>query len=233
MEIAKSFPSLRLAILGGTRGLGLAIAEEILARNSGSALLICGRKIESISSTFGERNQIQTFKTDLSEPEELSALMDSLKKFAPTHLVYSAAGGPYGAFGERPFHSHLWSWQVTFLTPAALIHGSLKGEFPSLKQIVVIGSAIAEAQGDAFAASYASAKHAAKGLLESLWAESSAHALDLRLFSPGYMDTALLPPKAKIRETPEKILSPTLVAKEFVQWMVDPRGEKHYIITNL
>ncbi|MBK7960771.1 MAG: hypothetical protein IPK04_05925 [Bdellovibrionales bacterium] len=75
---------------------------------------------------------------------------------------------------------------------------------PHFKQGIFIGSQIAERNPDINAASYTAAKHALLGIISTLQKEAlegkdtkkASLAHDLRLFSPGYMNTSLLPPTA-------------------------------------
>lgn len=145
---------------------------------------------------------------DFSKTEVDGNFLQQLKNFNPTTLIYFAAGGPYGSYANHKWNSHMWAMQTSFLTPAYLLHWILSKrlEFNSLRQIIFIGSAIAEAQGDLNAASYAAAKHALKGLITSVQLEESflntnenQSQLKLELFSPGYMQTELLPQNSRPR----------------------------------
>ena len=100
-----------------------------------------------------------------------------------------AGGGPHGKFQSKEFKDHLWAYKLNLLFPAELIHWSLRNL--SLKQFVLVGSSVAESNADPLASSYSSAKHGLKGLVSSINAEGCD--FDLRLFSPPYMDTDLLP----------------------------------------
>ena len=64
--------------------------------------------------------------------------------------------------------------------------------------MALVGSAVAQDKPDPGASSYSSAKHGLKGLCESLQKESPKCAI--HLFSPGYMDTDLLPANAWPRQ---------------------------------
>ncbi|NCN41071.1 hypothetical protein GW916_07445, partial [bacterium] len=74
-------------------------------------------------------------------------------------------------------------------------------------------------------ASYSAAKHALKGLYLSLRVEKPTW--DLRLFSPGYLDTELLPKGASVRY--KKVWDPEEVSVRFIDWMLDEEllGDHH------
>lgn len=167
---------------------------------------------------------------DFSKSDSWETLVQHLSKIQPTRVFYFAGGGPYGAFREKAWKDHEWAWRVSFFCPAYLLHHL---QDSVLKQWVFVGSAIAESSPDPFAVSYASAKHALVGLLSSLWREGTIPGCDIRLFSPGYMDTRMLPPGAKIRQTPDQIQDPKIVAQDLGRWIQDVRGANtHWRLLN-
>lgn len=175
---------------------------------------------------------------DFSKNENILSLHKEIIDFNPHRLIYCAGGGPYGFFHKKTWQSHAWSFQLNFLFPGELLHTLLseKSEnISNLKQLVFIGSTIAEDQPDPFAASYAAGKHALKGLISSLVEESKSPLLkdftpwDIRLYSPGYMDTSLLPAQSLPRKQNEKILlKPENVAEDVLTWMSQPLNDTHW-----
>lgn len=101
----------------------------------------------------------------------------------------------------------------------------------SQKIVCFIGSSIAEAKPDPGAASYAAAKHALKGLIQSVQSESeellkkkSLHPQKnlewtIKLFSPGYMDTRMLPPQSWPRQVSGLVKDPKDVSIELLQFL--------------
>lgn len=189
----------RYALLGASRGLG----QEFYQLVKGQPCLIVARSAEA--------------KMDFSKEEHWSSYLLQLREFAPTHMIYFAGGGPYGSYGEKQWKDHQWAMKVSYEFPAYLLHDCLNSPWSNLKQISFIGSAIAEAKPDPRAASYSAAKHALVGLLKSVQKEEHG-SLDLRLFSPAYMDTALLPKHAWPRQQGQ-IQSAKLVAQQLYQWL--------------
>jgi len=188
-------PTDRIAILGASRGLGWTTYRHLLELQSDADYFLSSRKIEQ------RRNEITgntvLFVQDFSKPEIDPEFLKALEEFHPTRLIYAAGGGPYGAFQSKNWADHMWALNTSFLYPAQLLHqilGSLK-LWPDLKQIVFIGSDIAENKPDPNAASYAAAKHALKGLISTVQVESSntSGLPEILLFSPGYMQTDMLP----------------------------------------
>jgi 3-dehydrosphinganine reductase len=212
----------RAVIFGASRGLGAALAQHLCT--SGYPVQGWGRK-EPALKALRERYplfeyQVADFSKLYGQDQAIQALLTG--NFSRVFCV--AGGGPYGLYGERPWSAHEWAWQVTFLFPAQVLHGlQAAGRRP---QVILIGSSVAESEADPRAASYAAAKHALLGLYRSLRAEVPEW--DVRLFSPGYMDTDLLPPQASVRAG--GVYNPAELAKELWTWCLtaDIGGHRVY-----
>jgi short-subunit dehydrogenase len=217
----------RWALLGCSRGLGRAFLELLHAQEPTSAKLLISRKVELLS-TFAEPIHVIR-KMDFAKQEEWPQLLSDIREFSPTHLIYFAGGGPYGSYQQKSWKDHEWAWRVTFQCPAFLLHALLTEN--SLRQFTVIGSQIAEANVDPGAASYCAGKHALKGLISTVMKESATR--DVRLFSPGYLDTELLPAHAWPRQQTaekesERVKSPKEAAKALWEWLQnDVKGAQH------
>lgn len=206
----------RIAVIGASRGLGAELSKLLLRQDSTAALLGVARKrdrLEALQGTWGPRFQPLVF--DLSQDDRYEILGKELESFKPTQIFYVAGGGPHGAFEERPFHSHQWAWRVSFEGAAWTCHWALKRN--PRPQVILIGSAICENRPDPMAASYAAAKHALFGLYSTLKQECPDW--DLRLFSPGYLDTELLPKNSPVRYN--KIWDTEAVALNLMEWSQD------------
>lgn len=204
---------MKVAIIGGTRGLGRALVE--CYHSAGHSIFVVGRKVAREFAIH--RQNMELDATDLSRGLEAAQLAKRLTEFAPDLVIYCAGGGPHGNFASKQFKDHRWAWQVSFLSAARILH-KLSGQSP-IPQTVLIGSALCETRGEATGASYAAAKHALVGLYQSLRLEQPDW--DLRLFSPGYMDTELLPARTAPRTSGKKINSPIDVANRLIDWVND------------
>lgn len=171
----------RWAILGGSRGLGQAFDQ--LAVHAGVVTRVWSRTSPQ--------------KWDFTDESQWEQGLADLRDFNPTRIFCFAGGGPHGLYSSKQWKDHLWSVRLNFLFPARLLHEILQRP-KEIRQVVLIGSAIAEDKPDPLAASYAAGKHALRGLVSSIQAESK---FDVRLFSPPYMQTSLLPANSKpVRE---------------------------------
>lgn len=213
-----TFGNARFLLLGASRGLGHAVHQKLASAIDPKNILQLSRQSQP--------------SIDFSKPEHFAALWEEVLRFGPTHLWYFAGGGPYGAYGSKAWRDHQWAYRVNFETPAQLLHAVFSSRqlstasqaLPGLQQMIVVGSAVAGQQPDPLAASYSAAKHALHGLITSIQTENvqgvskSQNELDLRLFSPGYMDTALLPASAEPRQKPGLVMDVQSVADQFLDW---------------
>lgn len=210
-------PTDRIAILGASRGLGWSLYNELLNQEKTTHFFLSSRKIQDRKDQITQGTYLQT--QDFSKTPIDRDFLKALSKFSPTRIVYMAGGGPFGEFQNKKWSDHLWSMNTTFLYPAELLHQLLSTpqDWPSLEQIVFVGSDIAENKPDPNASSYAAAKHALKGLVSTVQQElaAGAHGPDIVLFSPGYMQTDMLPANSAPR-IEGKAEEPAEVAKKLI-----------------
>lgn len=203
----------KIGFLGCSRGLGKAVIQSWDFPTQAFAFSRNSENLQKIKVQSGVNLNLQSL--DFSRQENLNEMTIQLKALNLDRLFYFAGGGPFGSFTEKKWQDHQWALQVSFLTPAYLLH-----QLTDIKQMVFVGSTIADSSADPKAASYAAAKHGLKGLMTSLIAEGDSR--DLRLFRPGYMDTDLLPPNAAPRLEGKSLLSPEYAAEQFIQWVKKP-----------
>jgi short-subunit dehydrogenase len=214
----------RFCLLGSSRGLGWATYLALSQKYSDAEFLLLSRKIENRKLELKLNTRI--LGLDFTKVEA-SYLIEVLQNYQPTDLIYFAGGGPYADFFENSWETHLWSLKLTFLFPAELILklGQSINQNPqkwsSFQSITVIGSSIAENTADPKAASYCAAKHALKGLISTLQKENSSQ-FQIKSFSPGYMDTDLLPRNSAPREK-GLALSAEVVANELIKFIESPK----------
>jgi len=190
----------KFILLGSSRGLGWEVYQQLLIKYPQSQFLLISRKIFQKSEKINKTNT-ELLAFDFSQQNVNIDLLNSLQQFQPTHILYIAGGGPYGVFESKKWSDHVWAMNVNYNSPAQILHFILSHPklFPDLVTVLFVGSKIAEDQPDPMASSYCAAKHALKGLITTLQKENSS-SIQIKLFSPGYIDTALLPEKSWPRE---------------------------------
>ena len=207
-----------VVILGSSRGLGAGLVHAVC--QSGRTAVGFARKPPKHKSS----ENFTFVAADFAKAEGQESVLRSLAAIEAEAVFCVAGGGPYGLFHERGFKDHLWAWEVSFLFYARVLHAlACAQKFP---QVILVGSAVAETQADPRAASYAAAKHALHGLYQTLRAEYPSW--DLRLFSPGYMDTEMLPSNAAVRQ--KGVYPVEQIARELWEWSLsaDYGGHKVY-----
>lgn len=212
----------RGVIFGASRGLGREFLKLAQDSSEFNELLVISRK-----SPLSLTEKSRFLSVDLSDPTQQLECLTSLGVYSPSRVFYFVGGGPYGLFQEKKWNAHQWALEVSFIFPARLIH-FIKSNCPEVGQLVLVGSAIAENKADPMAASYSAAKHALRGLVYSIRAESPL--FDLRLYSPGYMDTDMLPKGSRARSEGLSILRPQEVALDLWNWAKEPNAEFHRVI---
>ncbi|MCB0368603.1 MAG: SDR family oxidoreductase [Bdellovibrionales bacterium] len=186
------------SLLGASRGLGLEFSKLVPQLNKDISLFLASRTINHF---------------DFSNEDLFEFYCEEILNTKPQRIFYFAAGGSYGPFGKFDWKDHKWTMNVSFNFPAFLLNYFLKNH-QGVKQIIFIGSKIAENDPDPNAAMYCAAKHALKGLVSSVQLENPP--FELTLYSPGYMDTGLLPKGAWPRS--KGIVSePSHIAKSLMQ----------------
>lgn len=212
-------------MLGASRGLGRSFLE--ILHGVSAELIVASRRPPEAA---GESRFIEM---DFAREEFYPEYLTQIEEIQPDRVLYFAGGGPHGGYTTKAWKDHLWAWRVSFLFPSYLLHRLALPE-KGVKQLVFVGSEIAENEAHPQGASYAAAKCALRSLIESVVAAQSDKkgTVDLRLLSPGYMDTDLLPVNAPVRET-HKILSPTDVARRMALWASDEKAHWHLRLPSL
>lgn len=213
MSILESYMSVKVAVLGASSGLGFEVTKVLLGK--GMDLWVGSRKANVVWGS--EVDGIVALSADFSKKLDQDSVLDSLNQFQPDFIVYVAGGGPFGVYSQKQWKDHLWAFEVSFIFPARLMH-FVRNKMPCVKRMVIVGSKVAENAPDPLAASYCAAKHALRGLITTLEAESGDGRVEL--FSPGYMDTRMLPPNSFPRKNNLVLADPKKVAIELVKLLL-------------
>lgn len=188
----------QVAILGASKGLGAKLALLLQKELPTASLFLAARSKELLQSLARPTDIVRDM--DFTGSDCLDHCVSALSEFSPDKLFYVAGGGPFGRFEDKSWKDHLWALKLNLLFPAELIHHLLSHplNFKNLRQIIVVGSAVAGNAPDPNASSYAAAKHGLRGLVSSLQLEERR--VDVQIYEPTYMDTKLLPPNAWPRQ---------------------------------
>lgn len=209
----------KIFIAGASRGLGASFYQRLNQQYPKLQIMSASRKpIPESGEHF-----------DFSKKSLWPIYLEKILAFKPNRILYFPGGGPYKNFWHNKSSDLEWCWHVTYGFSEYLIYHLLqkyvKQDSYQLEplQIIFIGSSVAENRPDPKAAVYSAAKHALRGLVSSLQLEIRNDSdleprVDLRLFSPTYLQTELLPLGTWPRMQ-GKAQEPLFVAETLLKWM--------------
>lgn len=197
----------RLAVItGGSSGIGLATASNLLERGYKVALFGQNRdhvaRAKHVLSARFDAESIFARTVDLTEPAEIREFFSVLGQTwaMPDILVCNAGISPKGVNGAAPFAEiPLDEWNSVLavnLTGAmlccqAVLPHMIDGGFG---RIVLVGSLAGRSIPRIAGSAYATSKSALAGLVRSLVAASAGHGTTINLVAPGRITTDMTGP---------------------------------------
>ena len=180
-------------ITGGSRGFGLAMAEEFA--QEGTKLVICARESDELARAQAKLQalgaDVLTVECDVKKPEEVQQLItQATTRFGHVDILVNDAGiisaGPLNTLTRSDFEEsmNIIFWGTYNTTMAVLPQMQARGN----GRIVNIASVGGKASIPHLL-SYASAKFAVVGLSEGLHAELAQEGIDVITVAPGLMRT--------------------------------------------
>ena len=114
-------------IVGGSRGIGFAIAKELYAQ--GASIIIAGKNKgngrKAISEINSKSDRISFFKIDISKSREISQTVSKvINRYKKIDILVCSAGifEPIGTFHSIPFKNHAKTIQVNLLGVMEFCH---------------------------------------------------------------------------------------------------------------
>lgn len=177
-------------VLGGSEGLGLALASELAARGVNVALVARRQgplddAARQISEQFGVK--VRTLSADMTNPDIVSAIEQGFADIPEFgFLVYNCAGIAGGAeFLDISVDRHIENIVVNCITPTRIVH-HFGGKMVQRKRGgVVLCTSLAALQGIYHWAGYGASKSYELILGESLWDEFRQHGVGATAFAIG------------------------------------------------
>ena len=181
-----------VAITGGSRGLGLALAHE--AARQGARLAICARdqqELEGARRQIGIHAEVGTYVCDVTNYDEVVHWINSVRSdFGQIDVLINNAGqisvGPLESQTLTDFQEALdvMYWGMVYPTLAVLPHMKSRGQ-GSIANITSVGGKVSVPH----LLPYCSAKFAAVGFSEGLHAELAKSGIHVTTVVPGLMRT--------------------------------------------
>jgi NAD(P)-dependent dehydrogenase (short-subunit alcohol dehydrogenase family) len=191
--------SARVAIVtGGSRGLGLEIAEGLA--EAGASLMLCARREQWLTpaiSALSERGfRVEGCACDVSDPQQVQVVVSStVEKLGRVDILINNAGI---SWGERPETMALDQWRRvldTNLTGAFLFAQAAGREMLREKSGAIINIAsvagLRSSVGGPHYAGYVASKAGLMGLTRELAASWGPHGIRVNAIAPGFFHSRL------------------------------------------
>lgn len=173
-------------ITGASRGIGLAIAEELAPDHR---LLLGGRDREQLRELAARFPSAQAFSADLTDPRSVAAAVDSLDLPGGLDALVHSAGilvsGTVAELGAA-------DWTRSLATNVVAVADLTRQLLPELRRaggtIVTINSGSGFTSG-AGGGAYSASKFALRALTDALREEEREHGVRVSSVHPGRVDT--------------------------------------------
>lgn len=192
-ELGYSLQGKVILITGGSRGLGLALARQMVVH--GARLVICGRDAESLeraraSLTRGGM-EVLAIPCDVADRDQVQAMVDEVhRRFGPVDVLINNAGvievGPAVTMTVADFEEAMATnfWGMLYPTLAVLAGMRARGS-GRIVNITSIGGKL----GIPHLLPYSASKFAAVGFSQGLRAEVAGDGIKVITVCPGLMRT--------------------------------------------
>jgi short-subunit dehydrogenase len=169
-------------ILGGSEGLGRAIASEAARRGMNVAIVarradLLNATVAEIASEFGV--QTRAICLDLADPDVVATIERGMSGDDVSLMVYNAAAEPHGEFLKQDIAEHRYNIAVNVLGPTLLTHHFGRKMAERGRGGIVLCSSLAAYQGIYSYVSYGAAKAYEMILGEGLWDELRDSGVDV------------------------------------------------------
>lgn len=205
----REFNQQQALILGGSSGIGRAVAESLL--QEGAEVTIVGRnaeKLQAATSSLGELGNVQLWQADLADQQRLPQLLDRISSHLPNVRYLINAAGVFSpkAFvehTEEDYDRYLDLNRGTFFATQRVVRNMREQNKGGA--IVNIGSMWAHQAVMATPSSaYSMAKAGLHSLTQHLAMELAKHQIRVNAVAPAVVETpiygAFIPP-AEIHDT--------------------------------
>jgi NAD(P)-dependent dehydrogenase (short-subunit alcohol dehydrogenase family) len=196
-------------VTGGSRGLGLQIAEAL--GEMGAKLAITARKKDELDQAVSRLGSTTvSFVSDIGKREAIAPLADAvLKKFGKVDILVNNAGATWGAPAEdHPLEA--WDKLVNVNLSGAFVLTQLiakRSMIPARWGRIINIASVAGLMGQdprfAPTAAYTATKHGLVGLTRQLAAEWGVHGITVNAICPGFFPSKMT--RATLETAGEKV----------------------------
>lgn len=211
-------------VTGGTRGIGYAIAERLLA--DGSRVSVTGTKSDGNGPSGSEYMAV-----DFSDLEETLKFSETVGAMGIDILINNAGVNKISSFAEIELDDFQKIYQVNVQAPFLLCKAVVPHMVDNRWGRIVAISSIWGKISKAFRGSYSTSKFAIDGMMAALAAEVAQDGVLANSIAPGFIDTELTRTvlgDAGIAElvgtVPAKRLGTPEEIATFVAWLASPEN---------
>ena len=198
----------RIALVtGGSRGLGLQIAEALV--EMGAKVAITARKKDELDAAVSRLGpQAKAFVCDIGKRESINPLVDQvLASFGKVDILVNNAGATWGAPAEdHPLEA--WDKLVSVNLSGAFVltqliarRSMIPAKWGRIINVASIAGLLGQDPRFAPTAAYTATKHGLVGLTRQLAAEWGVHGITVNAICPGFF------PSRMTRATLDKVSS--------------------------
>lgn len=191
----KTLDNHHAVVTGGARGIGYAIAQQLLA--SGARVTIMGRSESSLRDayqTLAEFGELEFESVDVTQPASTALGFERARaRFGPVDILINNAGQ---AISERFDRVDIQQWQQMIDVNLTGTFNCMQAVLPSMVQrqwgrIVNVAST-AGLTGYPYVSAYCAAKHGVIGLTRSVALEVAIKGITVNAVCPGYTETDIV-----------------------------------------
>ena len=184
-------------VTGGSRGLGLQIAEAL--GEMGAKLAISARKKDELDQAVSHLGgNASAFVADIGKRETIAPLAEAvLKKFGKVDILVNNAGATWGAPAEQhPLEA--WDKLVNVnlsgafvLTQIVAVKSMIPAKWGRIINVASIAGLMGQDPRFAPTAAYTATKHGLVGLTRQLAAEWGVHGITVNAICPGFFPSKM------------------------------------------
>jgi len=190
-------------VTGAGRGIGRAVACALA--DAGATVALAARTDAQLQEAAADIRQrggtVHTLVADLTDDAALLTMTERARDLLGglDILVHNAgAAPPHGDFARAPVAVWDETLRLNLRMPMLLTHRLLATLRQGTEPAIVFIASIAGIAGSGGAAAYSAAKFGIRGFAQSLFEEIRETGIRVAVVSPGFVDTALIPPNRRV-----------------------------------